>query len=356
MTYTAASGGLLDTIAGDTEIAGLLGDRADIAAMLAFEKELAAAQAAAGLLPAVAAKEIARACERFTPDLAALAAGLARDGAVVPELVRQLRGNLGPGPERHLHCGATSQDAVDTSMAMRMRDVAHILMARSVKAAGALAALERRRGRAPLMARTRMQIALPGVAADRIARWRKMLEARALEAKKRPGGWLALQFAGPAGRPARTDRQRQAVAADLAKRLRLPLAGDWQTDRQRVAHFSAWLSELTGAFGKIGQDIALMAQNGIDEIALAGAGGSSAMAHKRNPAKAEMLVALARFNATLVSAMHHSLVHEQERSGAAWTLEWLVLPRMCLTAGAATRIGGELIESIERIGDASGRS
>ena len=49
------------------------------------------------------------------------------------------------------------------------------------------------------------------------------------------------------------------------------------------------------------------------------------MLHKSNPVLAELLVTLARFNATQVSILHHSLVHEQERSGAAWMLEWMVL-------------------------------
>ena len=71
--------------------------------------------------------------------------------------------------------------------------------------------------------------------------------------------------------------------------------------------------------GKFGQDIALMAQAG-DELQRAGGGSSSAMAHKRNPIDAEMLVTLARYNAVQLSGMHHALIHEQDRSGAAWTL------------------------------------
>jgi 3-carboxy-cis,cis-muconate cycloisomerase len=105
------------------------------------------------------------------------------------------------------------------------------------------------------------------------------------------------------------------------------------------------------SLGKFGQDVALMAQAG-DEIALTGGGGSSAMAHKQNPVAAETLVALARFNATQVSAIHHSMVHEQERSGASWTLEWLVLPQMAIATGAALRLSHELANKIERLGKA----
>jgi 3-carboxy-cis,cis-muconate cycloisomerase len=71
------------------------------------------------------------------------------------------------------------------------------------------------------------------------------------------------------------------------------------------------------------------------------------MPHKVNPVGAEMLVTLARFNATLVSGMHQALVHENERSGAAWTLEWMLLPQMTVATGAALRTAIELVGNIE---------
>jgi 3-carboxy-cis,cis-muconate cycloisomerase len=76
------------------------------------------------------------------------------------------------------------------------------------------------------------------------------------------------------------------------------------------------------------------------------------MAHKSNPVAAELLVALARFNASLVGAMHQAQVHGQERSGAAWTLEWLVLPQMLAATAAGLRTSLNLVANITRIGKA----
>jgi 3-carboxy-cis,cis-muconate cycloisomerase len=122
--------------------------------------------------------------------------------------------------------------------------------------------------------------------------------------------------------------------------------------RDRIAALGSWLSQVTGALGKIGQDVALMAQNEIGEVALSGAGGSSAMAHKQNPVLAEILVTLARFNAVQVSGLHQALVHEQERSGAAWTLEWMILPQMVIACGASLRLASTLVGQIKRLGQA----
>ena len=44
------------------------------------------------------------------------------------------------------------------------------------------------------------------------------------------------------------------------------------------------------------------------------------------------------------------MVHEQERSGAAWTLEWLILPQMALATGAALRLAKELVGNIKSLG------
>lgn len=74
------------------------------------------------------------------------------------------------------------------------------------------------------------------------------------------------------------------------------------------------------------------------------------MAHKRNPVLAELLVTLARFNAVQLSGMHHALLHEQERSGAAWGLEWMILPQMAQSTGRALVATLELVGSIEHIG------
>jgi len=93
-----------------------------------------------------------------------------------------------------------------------------------------------------------------------------------------------------------------------------------------------------------------MAQQGLDEIALADGGSSSAMPHKRNPVQAELLVTLARFNATQLAGLHHALVHEQERSGAAWALEWMLLPQMCVATGCALCTARALLGSVERLG------
>ncbi|MFC3314673.1 hypothetical protein ACFOHK_18190 [Falsigemmobacter intermedius] len=74
------------------------------------------------------------------------------------------------------------------------------------------------------------------------------------------------------------------------------------------------------------------------------------MPHKQNPVLAELLVTLARFNAGSLGQIHQAMVHELERSGAAWALEWMVLPGIAETTGRALTVAATLCSQIRRIG------
>ena len=60
---------------------------------------------------------------------------------------------------------------------------------------------------------------------------------------------------------------------------------------------------------------------------------------------------LARFNAGQLGALHQALVHEQERSGAAWTLEWLTLPPMIHATAHALTLAEAMLSGITAAGE-----
>lgn len=94
-----------------------------------------------------------------------------------------------------------------------------------------------------------------------------------------------------------------------------------------------------------------MAQQGVDEVSLSKGGGSSAMPHKVNPVQAELLGTLGRSVAGQCGVLGQVMIHEQERSGAAWMLEWMVLPPMTMAVGCATGAALKALRSIDRIGN-----
>ena len=342
MTFANA---LYDGLFADEEMAALWDADAQTAHMIAFEAAFSRAMGQAGRFDAALAARAADHVAGFAPDRADLSAGSARDGLPVPALIRQLKAGAGDAGQA-IHTGATSQDVLDTALALTLRGTSDLIDARLGALVQALADLSDRFGAAPLMARTRMQAALPVTVADRIRIWRAPLVDHRARLTLARAQTERLSLAGPTGTTDFRD-----VAGPMATALGLTAAqGPWHTDRSGVVDYANLLALITGSLGKMGQDVALMAQQGIAEISLSGGGGSSAMAHKQNPILAELLVTLARFNAGQAGVMQQAMVHEQERSGAAWALEWMVLPLMAQATGRALVAAAALLAAVTAIG------
>ncbi|MCO5163102.1 MAG: 3-carboxy-cis,cis-muconate cycloisomerase [Mesorhizobium sp.] len=347
MTVSPFDHPILSGLLGDAELAAFFSTQAESDAMLRFEAALAMAEGEEGVIPIEAAKVIAATLPNIPLHHAALREATLRDGVIVPELVRQLRSGIGAPHDAHVHFGATSQDVIDTGLAIRLAGILPILDDRLASLTAALDALDARDGAIETMGHTRMQAAIPVPATRKILSWRDpLLRHRERLADVRADVGI-LHFGGAAGTLEKLGDKREAVGRRLAASLGLAFVSRARhNERDGVAALAAWLSLVTGSLGKLGQDIALMAQSEIAEVKLASGGGSSAMPHKVNPVGAEILVTLARFNATLVAGMHEALVHENERSGAAWTLEWLLLPQMVMATGAALRTAGALVGAL----------
>ncbi|MEI9402464.1 3-carboxy-cis,cis-muconate cycloisomerase [Mesorhizobium argentiipisi] len=349
MTVSPFDHPLLSSLLGDEETARHFSVEAEIAAMLAFERALAEADAENGIIGRDAAAAIVAALFSFRPDTGLLRDGVAKDGVMVPELVRQIRAAVGEPHGASVHLGATSQDVIDTALVLRLKFLVEHLGLLLTENIVRLSALDERFGGRALNGMTRMRPAIPIRVLDRVAAWLAPLLRHQQRLSDQSARLLVVQFGGAAGTLEKLGGKGPAVRAALAAKLGLADAPQWQSQRDALADFTGWLSLVTGGLGKFGQDVALMAQDGAG-IELSGGGGSSAMPHKQNPVKAEALVALARFNATQLSGMHQALVHEQERSGAAWTLEWLLLPQMVVATAAALRLAAELAAQIKDLG------
>ncbi|WP_417411362.1 3-carboxy-cis,cis-muconate cycloisomerase [Hoeflea sp.] len=335
----------------DSEIAGRFSDDALFASFSRFEQALIKGLAKAGLVAPEDATLLVEQIAGFQPDGPAIAEAGVRDGVPVPEYVRQLRAHVSGPAKTILHHGATSQDLMDTAAIETLAAINGILANRLETLLGLLTELSARDGSNELQAITRMQPAIPFRAADRIASWLQPLQSLYDRLPALSDQTRLLQFGGAVGDLQALGENAQTVAKTIASELGLRWPGhSWHSARSPVLAHANWMSELTGTLGKIGQDVTLMALRGNQDIQISGGGSSSAMPHKQNPVTAERLVTLARFNATLVSGMHHAQLHELERSGAAWMLEWMILPQICETAGASLTAASALIGSIQQMG------
>lgn len=339
-------GQLLDALTGDAEVATLLSDEAQVAGILRFEDALAHAEADVGLITAETRDAISAGIRRFRPDWDGLRAGMARDGVVVPELIRQLRATIGEPHGAGLHFGATSQDAVDTALVLLLAQIIPILLARFDALLASLDELERQFGTRPLMAHTRMQAALPFTVAGKLQTWRLPLQRQRAKLLGLSDYILVVQLGGPIGDRSSFHGRGDAIAERLAAILGIGNAAAWHSDRDRIVSLGSRLASLCGVLGKLGVDVSLLSQSERGDVVVEGTGQSSAMPHKANPIAAEVLVAIARKTAGLAGILQAVLVHEEERSGAAWTTEWLTLPEMLTLTAASLSLASRLTSQL----------
>ncbi|CUJ97035.1 3-carboxy-cis,cis-muconate cycloisomerase [Ruegeria denitrificans] len=336
---------------GDDEVGQTLSTDVQLQHILAVEAAYTVALGAVGRIDPQTAQNAASAIRDVAIDVDELREGVAIDGVVVPALVRSIKAALPDNYRSAVHSGLTSQDIIDTALILSLKTFCCLFSERLSDLKERLSAHRDALGENELMGRTRMQAALPMKVADRMNSWILPIDDHLVRLDQIKPRLLNLQLGGAVGNGAALGKDAGQIGAEMAKTLGLNVAPrSWHNRRDSITEFAGWLSLVSGSLGKVGQDVALMAQQGIDEIGLSGGGGSSAMPHKQNPVKAELLITLARYNATLLSAMNHALVHEQERSGSAWSLEWMVLPQMIQTTGRALGVALELADQIERLG------
>ncbi|WP_299024456.1 3-carboxy-cis,cis-muconate cycloisomerase [uncultured Sulfitobacter sp.] len=348
MTNVFTTSSVFGELLCDPKIAAEFDAPAFTARMLSFEAAWTEALGACGFVSANDANTALAAIKAFSSET--LGRGSDRDGLPVPELVGALKSELDKGAAGAVHTGATSQDVIDAAMVLSCLSVMDEMTNRLDRIVAGLDALLRRFGDNTLMARTRMQSALPATVTLRVDAWRRPLVDHLAKADNVRTELAVVQIGGPIGLREAPQPCVEACAGKVAEILGLSLGPVWHADRSRIVALGNWLTLVAGSLGKIGQDVALMVQQGIDDIALSGGGGSSAMAHKQNPVRAEMMVALARYVAGQQGILGQAMIHEQERSGAAWALEWLTLPAMAEATGSALIHGERLIASVERIG------
>lgn len=324
----------------DDEISALLSDPALVRALVDVEVALAQAQARAGIIPAKAAKQIAKAGAEKV-DMAALIQGAVRSGFPIIALVQELRKQAGPDAAPFVHWGATTQDIMDTACVLQLRSAIKLLRARLDEIARRLSALADRHRATVLAGRTHGQQALPITFGLKVASWLAPLVRNVERLEEIVPRLLVVQFGGAAGTLAALGDKGFLVAKELGKELELSVpVMPWHAQRDSFVEFAGWLSLVTGTLGKMAQDLILLAQTEVGEAgesAEPGRGGSSTMPQKSNPIMSELIIAAARTNASLLANMHHAQIQEHERATHGWQMEWLSLPQMVVLTGGALK-------------------
>jgi 3-carboxy-cis,cis-muconate cycloisomerase len=332
-----------------------------VRAMLEFERALAEAQGAEGVIPAESARAIAAVCAHVDIDIEALVVDGKRSATLAVPLVNRLRDEVArrasPAAAKHVHFGATSQDVLDTAMVLCLGNCL-TETDRSLEAAvRSLAARAREHRATPMLGRTLMQPAVPITAGLKIARWAAALAHDRDRLADAQATSLAVQLGGPVGALEALGAKGPAVRHRVAMQLGLADAASWH------AHRNAWIDLLDRAgqvvltAGKIARDLSLLQQPEVGEMLEAaprdGVGASSSMPHKRNPVGCVHALAAATRMPGLLASLHACGIAEHERALGGWQAELALVPEIASTLGSSLDfldgIGSSLVVDAARM-------
>jgi 3-carboxy-cis,cis-muconate cycloisomerase len=336
------AGATLGPFFSSAAMAEIFCDRARVQAMLDVEAALGRAQASCGLIPERAADAIGKAAQAKKFDLERLGRETLKAGNLAIPLVKELTALVAASDKeaaRWVHWGATSQDIIDTGLVLQMRSALAALAA-SIETLGAgLAALAEQHAETPIVARTLMQQAIPTSFGLKAAGWLSALMRSEEALRSCRTRVLVLQFGGAAGNLASLAPDGIRVSEALARELELSAPDlPWHSERDRIAEMASALAVLTGVLGKMGRDLALMAQTEVGEFREPsgdGRGGSSTLPHKANPIACARILAAAKRAPGLAATVLAAMDHEHERSLSNWHVEWEVLPELFRLASAS---------------------
>lgn len=341
-----------DLSGGSAEMLAIFGDVALVKHALAFEAALAEAEAAEDLLTADEAARIAIACAQLPLDTETLAAEAAHAGTLAIPLIHHLRRSLGDQAlAAKIHWGATSQDVADTALMLQAKAGSAVVARELLRLQIALAFLAERMASVPMIGRTLLQDALPITFGLKVVQWLAGIDEAVARFSLEAEQVSILQFGGAAGTRGGLSGKGAAIAAHIAKKLGLasPVL-PWHARRGPVAGLASALAIVTGAAAKIARDISLLAQNEIGEVfepRVQGRGGSSAMAHKRNPTGCQFVLSAAARTSGLVATILSGLPQEQERGLGGWQTEAPVLADLFVVTHGALVALAPVIEELE---------
>lgn len=224
-----------------------------------------------------------------------------------------------------VHLGATSNDIVDSAVALQIKDSIAIQEQSTLKLILTLCEIAEREKGTVMLGRTHGQAAVPITFGLKVAVWidemrRHLARLREMRARCITGKFLGAVGTG-AAQGERALELQDLVLGELG--LEVPVATTQVVGRDRYIEWVGWMANVATSIEKILQEIRNLQRTEIGEVAEAFDSkkqvGSSTMAHKKNPITAENACGLARIVRSMIIPSYENalLWHERDLANSS---------------------------------------
>ena len=332
---------------GTKEMMQIFSEQKKVDYQLEIEGAAAISQGEIGIIPKTAGRQILKAAMSGKITAKRIKQLEAKSDHDTAALVESLSEKCPKDARPWIHYGLTSNDLVDTSNSMQMRDALLVIEPKVAKMASILAKLAVKYAKVPAVGRTHGQHASIISFGLKFANWAAEMAKhveRIEEIKKRV---LICKTLGVVGTGSLMGAKSLQVQKKAAKRLGLvpALVATQLVPRERYAEYTFELALIGATLEKIAVEIRNLQRTEIGEVAeqfRKGQMGSSAVPVKRNPIKSERVSSLSKLVRSQVAVAFENipLWHERDLSNSA--NERFVLPTVSILAD-------EMLETMTRI-------
>ncbi|MHB1501643.1 MAG: class-II fumarase/aspartase family protein [Candidatus Dormibacteria bacterium] len=311
---------------------------------LVAERALGRAQAEVGIITEAEAADIERAATLDSVELERLWQQTRVVGYPILPLVRTIASHLPNGRDGRVHYGATTQDIMDTGLALQLLGALHRLGGLIAQFGDELARLVLQHQHTVMAGRTHGQQAVPTTFGVKLAVYLDELTRhveRLNQIHQRVG---RVSLYGAAGTTASLGRHGDAVRVAMAKYLGLTASNvPWHVARDSIAEFGLNCGMLAATAARFAREVIELSRTEIREVAERNGhlrGASSTMPQKANPISSEVVVGMAGVAGALASALYQAMAPTHERGAGEWQMEWYAVPQLAeLAAGALLNVG-----------------
>jgi adenylosuccinate lyase len=309
---------------GSKEMRDIFEDERRLQYQLDFEATVAQVQSQLGMIPAYAADDIKRGTRPgrvTTARVSELESVSEHDTAAMVEALSE---QVSDKSKLWIHYGLTSNDVIDTSTCMQMREAFSIILSKVAELAQLLKdrALEFRD--LPAVGRTHGQHASIISFGLKFAVWAVEMAKHIERIKEGEKRFLVCKTLGVVGTGSIMGDKALEVQKNVAQNLGLyPVDAATQiVPRERFAEMQFCITLIGSTLDKVAIEIRNLQRTEIGEVAehfRRGQMGSSAVPVKRNPIKSERVSSLARILRSLVSVSMENIAswHERDLSNSA---------------------------------------
>jgi 3-carboxy-cis,cis-muconate cycloisomerase len=321
------------------ELTAIFAERQRFNRWLRFEAALAKTQGEMGIIPLAAAEEIVAKASLESLDLDIIRQGYQQSRNSLIPLIKGLRLACTSNHGEFVHYGATTQDVIDTSQILELRDTFRIIYRDLRHLEEMLINLAQQHLATPMIGRTHGQQALPITFGFKCAIWLTELRRHIERVKNLLPRLLTGQLSGAVGTFAALGNDGREIARRTLAELGLSATSiTWHNSRDNLAEATSLMAMVTATLEKMANEVFELGKTEIGELyepSPTGKVNSSTMPHKRNPVICQRIAVLARQVRALSGTVIEAMVHEHERDGRALWSEWLAVPQISIYTGTA---------------------